>query len=92
MGLIATIAALVLSLLIASAHSAYDTQESEVRQLAVHVVLLDRMLARYGPEAAAHVPYCGDRRADVRASGLRGRRDGKDASGHAQHGARTCSA
>jgi len=52
MGLIATIAALVLSLLIASAHSAYDTQESEVRQLAVHVVLLDRLLARYGPEAA----------------------------------------
>jgi hypothetical protein len=52
MGLIATIAALVLSLLIASAHSAYDTQESEVRQLAVHVVLLDRLLAHYGPEAA----------------------------------------
>jgi Protein of unknown function (DUF4239) len=52
MGLIATIAALVLSLLIASAHSAYDTQESEVRQLAVHYVLLDRMLAHYGPEAA----------------------------------------
>jgi hypothetical protein len=52
MGLIATIAALVLSLLIASAHSAYDTQESEVRELAVHVVLLDRLLANYGPETA----------------------------------------
>jgi hypothetical protein len=52
MGLVATIAALVLSLLIASAHSAYDTQESEVRQLAVHVALLDRLLAHYGPEAA----------------------------------------
>jgi Protein of unknown function (DUF4239) len=52
MGLIATIAALVLGLLIASAHSAYDTQESEVRQLAVHLVLLDRILAHYGPEAA----------------------------------------
>ena len=52
MGLIATIAALVLGLLIASAHSAYDTQESEVRQLAVHMVLLDRILAHYGPEAA----------------------------------------
>jgi len=52
MGLIATIAALVLSLLIASAHSAYDTQESEVRQLAVHVALLDRLLAHYGPETA----------------------------------------
>jgi hypothetical protein len=52
MGLVATIAALVLGLLIASAHSAYDTQESEVRQLAVNVALLDRLLAHYGPEAA----------------------------------------
>jgi len=52
MGLIATIAALVLSLLIASGHSVYDTQESEVRQLAVNVALIDRILARYGPEAA----------------------------------------
>jgi hypothetical protein len=52
MGLIATIAALVLSLLIASAHSAYDTQESEVRELAVHMTLLDRLLANYGPETA----------------------------------------
>src|SRR5258708_15695729 len=52
MGLVATIAALVLGLLIASAHSSYDTQESEVRQLAVHFLLLDQMLAHYGPEAA----------------------------------------
>ena len=42
-----------MSLLIASAHDAYDTQESEVRQLAVHLSLLDRMLANYGPEAAS---------------------------------------
>jgi len=52
MGLVATIAALVLGLLIASAHTFYDTQESEVRQLAVHLSLLDRILAHYGPEAA----------------------------------------
>lgn len=52
MGLIATMAALVLSLLIASAHDAYQTQESEVRQLAVHLVLLDRILAHYGADAA----------------------------------------
>ena len=51
LGLIATIAALVLGLLIASAHTSYDTQESEVRQLAVHVALVDRILANYGPEA-----------------------------------------
>ena len=61
MGLIATIAALVSGLLIASAHSAYDTQESEVRQLAVHLALLDRILAHYGPEAAA----CTDRLREV---------------------------
>jgi hypothetical protein len=53
MGLIATIAALVLGLLIASAHGSYDTQESEVRQLAVHLELTDRVLAHYGPETAA---------------------------------------
>ena len=53
MGLIATIAALVLGLLIASAHSSYDTQESEVRQLAVHLELTDRVLAHYGPETAS---------------------------------------
>ncbi len=59
MGLIATIAALVLGLLIASAHTAYDTQESEVRQLAVHLALLDRILAHYGPEAApTRAPCC----------------------------------
>jgi hypothetical protein len=50
MGLIATIAALVLSLLIASAHGAYDTQEAEVRHLGVQIVQLDQTLAHYGPE------------------------------------------
>ena len=50
MGLIATIAALVLSLLIASAHSSYDTQESEVQLLGVRIVELDRVLAHYGPD------------------------------------------
>ena len=51
MGLLATMAALVLGLLIASAKSAYDTQSSEVTQLAANVVLLDRVLAHYGPES-----------------------------------------
>jgi len=52
MGLIATMAALVLGLLIASAHASYDTQESEVQQLGVRIVQLDRVLAHYGPDAA----------------------------------------
>jgi hypothetical protein len=51
MGLVATIAALVLSLLIASAHTSYDRQESEVQQLGVQIVQLDGLFAHYGPEA-----------------------------------------
>jgi cytochrome bd-type quinol oxidase subunit 2 len=50
MGLVATIAALVLSLLIASAHSSYDIQESEVQQLGAQLVQLDEVFAHYGPE------------------------------------------
>lgn len=49
-GLIATIAALVLGLLIASANSTYQSQRSQVRQLTANIVLLDRTLAMYGAE------------------------------------------
>jgi hypothetical protein len=49
-GLIGTIAALVLGLLIASANSTYETQNSQVKQLTANIVLLDRTLAQYGPE------------------------------------------
>src|SRR5262245_60148433 len=51
MGLLATMAALVLSLLISSAKSSYDSQSSEVTQMAANVYLLDRVLAHYGPES-----------------------------------------
>lgn len=50
-GLIATMAALVLGLLIASAKSSFDTQNSEVTEASSRIVLLDRVLAHYGPEA-----------------------------------------
>jgi hypothetical protein len=49
-GLIATLAALVLGLLIASAKSAYDTQNSEIKQISASILLLDRVLAHYGLE------------------------------------------
>jgi hypothetical protein len=49
-GLIATMAALVLGLLIASAKSSFDMQNSELTEMASRVVLLDRVLAHYGPE------------------------------------------
>ena len=50
MGLIATMAALVLGLLIASAKSSFDTQNAELTEMASKAVLLDRILAHYGPE------------------------------------------
>jgi hypothetical protein len=52
MGFVATMAALLLGLLVASAKGSYDTQKSEVNQMAAKIVVLDRMLANYGPEAA----------------------------------------
>ena len=50
MGLVGTMAALVLGLLVASAKGSYDTQSAELTQLAANVSLLDRVLAHYGPE------------------------------------------
>jgi len=52
MALIATMAALVLGLLIASAKSSFDTQNNELTDMSSKIVLLDRVLAHYGPEAA----------------------------------------
>ena len=52
MGLVATMSALVLGLLVSSAKGAYDTERSEVIQMAAKVTFLDRLLAAYGPEAA----------------------------------------
>ena len=51
MGLIATISALVLSLLIASASSSYDRQSNELKALSANILLLDRTLKFYGPGA-----------------------------------------
>jgi hypothetical protein len=49
-GLIATLAALVLGLLIASAKNSFDTVNEGFRQSAAKIILLDRALAQYGPE------------------------------------------
>src|SRR5262245_4834429 len=53
MGLIATMAALVLGLLTGSAKSSVDTQDAELKQMAANVLLLDRTLAHYGPDTKA---------------------------------------
>jgi hypothetical protein len=50
-GLIATIAALVLGLLIAAAKRSFDTQSGQVKQITADTILLDALLEQYGPEA-----------------------------------------
>ncbi len=52
MGLVATMTALILGLLVASAKEAYDTKKSETTQMAAKIVFLDRELANYGPETS----------------------------------------
>ena len=51
MGTIATMTALVLGLLVASAKNSYDTQSRELTEMSAKVILLDRVLSHYGPEA-----------------------------------------
>src|SRR5215469_2432637 len=50
MGLIGTMTALVLGLLVASAKGSFDTQRNGLAQLSANVIFLDRTLAHYGPE------------------------------------------
>src|SRR5574338_1337483 len=49
-GVIATLSALVLGLLVGSAKSNLDAANSAVTQGATKLILLDHTLARYGPE------------------------------------------
>src|SRR5215831_6125841 len=51
-GLVATIAALVLGLLIGGAKGSFDIRSTQVKQLTANIILLDNLLAQYGPEAA----------------------------------------
>jgi hypothetical protein len=52
LGLVGTMTAILLGLLISSAKGAFDTTRTEVIQMAAKVALLDRVLALYGPEMA----------------------------------------
>ncbi len=49
-GLIATMTALLLGLVTASAKSSFDAMDTTVKQTAIQILTLDRLLARYGPE------------------------------------------
>jgi hypothetical protein len=77
MGLVATMAALLLGLLVSAAKGTYDAERNQVIQIAARAAFLDRVLALYGPEAA-------EARARFRASSLirldalGGRRDFSD--------------
>src|SRR3954451_18970398 len=61
LGLVATISALVLSLMLSTAKAAYDSRGNELVQLSADILLLDRVLAYYGPDA-------GKARQDLRVS------------------------
>ena len=50
-GLVATMAALVLGLLVGTAKSSFDSQTTGFQQLATNVILLDGALKSYGPDA-----------------------------------------
>jgi hypothetical protein len=52
-GMIATLVALVIGLLVTSSKSTYDQASGGVTQIGAKVILLDRVLARYGPETKA---------------------------------------
>src|SRR6201987_4688611 len=50
LGLVATMTAILLGLLISSAKNSFDTTQTEVMQMAAKTALLDRVLKRYGPD------------------------------------------
>jgi hypothetical protein len=50
-GFLTTLAAVLISLMIASAKTSYDTQDSHFRTLAAYLVETDQLLVQYGPEA-----------------------------------------
>ena len=49
-GMIATLSALVLGLLVGSAKSSFDATNTAITQSGAKIILLDRVLAAYGPE------------------------------------------
>jgi hypothetical protein len=52
-GMIATLVALVIGLLVSSSKSTYDQASAGVTQIGARVILLNRLLERYGPETKA---------------------------------------
>src|SRR5262245_39750810 len=68
MGVMGTLTALVLGLLVASAQGSYAARQSEIKQLTAYVILLDLLLDQYGKDAESArvslrnaVPHVADR-------------------------------
>jgi hypothetical protein len=51
MGVIATMSAMTIGLLLAAAKGSFESKNVELRQFSADLILLDRQLAHYGPEA-----------------------------------------
>src|SRR5262245_54256517 len=51
MGLVATMTALLLGLVIAAAKGTFDVQDAAIRTSSANILALDRLLAQYGPES-----------------------------------------
>jgi hypothetical protein len=51
-GMIATLVALVIGLLVSSAKSSFDQANAGITQAGAKIILLDRLLGRFGPDAA----------------------------------------
>ncbi len=77
MGVLATMSALVLALLISSAKTSHDTQSNEITQMAADFIQLDRVLAHYGPETK-------DARALLYQTVAHGLGQSQSVSGHSQ--------
>src|SRR5271163_1072699 len=50
--LISTMAAIILGMLVSSAKSSYDARKNEVAEMSSEILVIDRLLARYGEETA----------------------------------------
>jgi Protein of unknown function (DUF4239) len=51
-GLVATMASIILGMLVSSAKSSYDASKNDVAALSYEVLAIDRVLARFGPDAS----------------------------------------
>ena len=50
-GLVATMASIILGMLVSSAKSSYDARKNDVAELSYEVLAVDRVLAKFGPDA-----------------------------------------